>query len=260
MGRGRGAAERVGAGRCEERLLHAASGHLQAARRRAHARAPWGPRRLARPLPMHTCPSCACVSFLAVRAWMICFFSSVDTRSSVEGGRCRGRSSEVGPPDTPQVREAHQAHGGRGGGHAPVPMQARMRRSGAGAAFGYGACMQQQAVQWRARSRTHGGSPPSRYPACAPPRRWSWPVRSLLMQRSRGQGACEEGAGDSRDEAGTEGSCPPTDAPQSQLTLLLRLYRHSSSPGLREGAKGAGAGGSIGWQQERAALAGRAIP
>jgi len=33
--------------------------------------------------PQRTCPNCDCVSFLAVRAWMICFLSSVDTRSSV---------------------------------------------------------------------------------------------------------------------------------------------------------------------------------
>jgi hypothetical protein len=31
---------------------------------------------------LHTCPSCACVSFLAVLACTICFFSSVDTLSS----------------------------------------------------------------------------------------------------------------------------------------------------------------------------------
>jgi hypothetical protein len=42
-----------------------------------------------------TCASWACVSFLAVRAWMICFFRSVDTRSSA--APCKHTSSSSKP-------------------------------------------------------------------------------------------------------------------------------------------------------------------
>lgn len=75
-----------------------------------------------------TCPSCACVSFLAVRACTICFFSSVDTRSSAgTGGGGVGASSGVGVSEACGLCRLHLAAARAAGRPGPVCRRAAGR-------------------------------------------------------------------------------------------------------------------------------------